>query len=849
MSKKKATILNWSAGMTTSNRANSVEEFNSGFSLIENFDIYSDPNVIKPVGEFERWNTEQEEQYSFKGIGVLDTDILATGKSDSAWYGNFQYRVKVTPDFYDTQYLVVSLAHMPANFWTVMNTGATEIRITNKDGVFVPKDTIRFDAVANTGFLVFPVEATDEYFHVYYGDSEASEILDGTNSNVDRGAAYAGASMSPAFIFDTNTSGFPLDRSAFSPAQTMLNQGSIGEYEVGGTGFIGYGLKNGTYYNDNTPYINIPNDSVLSVGFTIKIGSSFGNGTLMIGTAGNYFDISVNNNGGVGLRYDNDVQPANTINTFPTTLSLNTVNRVVCTYEENVSVKIYINGILAASSTSNVDSALDDNDWYLNWTVAGEPVGDIMYFNRVYSNDRALHEYNMLFYNATYIEIATEESKPSYGQYETGCALYKKGLTDSTWKVYTSSIPLSSSAHTAVLAPILPFNKDNIIFFTEEIVTPGVLDIAYFSTESSDVVDFNTYLTSLSTSSPEGGTLQVAQLGVDDKYYVGNGTSAVNSYTETGVVVNAAFDTYPLVKGIEDRDGYIAIAGDYKDGDKSYLQLWDRAGTQAIQNVNIGPGEAQVLGNLKGTLFVVVNNFIDNSEKAVNTQSMDIRVYTGGGNMETTHRISVPTTMDGFYTNAWDKPVSQLKGYTKNAVLFYAKIPNESGYSEGLWALGKNEITGSIGLSLLYTTSELNHVYNIATVGNQVVLFHDDNKVSHLTTSPLYTKTSTIRTKVFNDGNSQRDKELSGVEIMHETLTGNQTIKVYKKNEVDTDWVYLFESTASNQESVMSKEITVDENGDALGNFKEIEFKLESTGGAAGITQFAMTYDTLNNTV
>ena len=43
--------------------------------------------------------------------------------------------------------------------------------------------------------------------------------------------------------------------------------------------------------------------------------------------------------------------------------------------------------------------------------------------------------------------------------------------------------------------------------------------------------------------------------------------------------------------------------------------------------------------------------------------------------------------------------------------------------------------------------------------------------------------------------------------------------------------------------------MTVDENGDAFGNFKEIEFKIESTGGSAGITQFAIKYETLNTIV
>lgn len=849
MATKKATILNWSAGMTTSNRANSVEEFNSGFSLIKNFDIYSDPNVVKPVGDFERWNTADEEQYSFKGIGVYDTNIYATGTPDSSWYGNFQYRVRITPDFFDTKYLAFSLANMPSNFWTVMNTGAVEIRITNKDGEFVPKDTIRFNATTNTGFLVFPVDTVDEFFYIYYGNSTIGSISELVNTEIDRTRAYGSMGVNNAFIFDTLTNSYPLNRAAEITEPLYLSKGTIGTYKVGGTGHIGYALKAGSYFYDNPPYVNIPNDSSTSVAFTIEIGATYTGVSGNIGTVANYFNIAIDGAGRVVFTYDNETQAPFTFQSI-TSLPLNAVSRVVCTYEEGVSAKIYINGVLANTSTNNVSDDLDDNGWWIQWNVGVETVADIMYFNTIYSNNRALNEYNMLLNNASYYVVGSEETRPALGQYSAGCGLYVKSLTDSTWKLKEDKIPIVSLIHSPVIAPILAFGDTNIVFFTTADDTPSAGDFAYYQTNKTEVVDFNTF-TTLTYGLPSLGTLQVAQLGIDNKFYVGAGSlSSLNSFTSGGVATNSAFDAYPLVKGIEDYNGYIAIAGDYKAGDKSYMQLWDRAGTQAIQNVNIGAGEAQVLGNLKGTLFTVVNNFIDNDNKSIKTQSMDVRVYTGGNEVKTTHRIDVPTSMQGYYTNAWDKPVSQLKGYIKNAVLFYAKITNdESGYTEGLWALGKNEITDALGLSLMYDTSSLGHVYNMATVGNQVILFHDSNKVSRLSVTPTYTRTSEIRTRIFNDGNSQRDKELSGVEIMHETLTGNQTIKVYKKNETDTDWVYLFESTASNQESVMSKEMTVDENGDAFGNFKEIEFKIESTGGSAGITQFAIKYETLNTIV
>jgi hypothetical protein len=612
---------------------------------------------------------------------------------------------------------------------------------------------------------------------------------------------------------------------------------------VGGTGYIGYALKSGTFANDiDKP--NIANRITTSVAFTIEVPSSgFSTVTGRVSTVGSYFNISISAAGKVVLTYDNISEAPETINSVGS-LTIGAVNRVVCTYERGVSAKIYINGVLDTTSTLRVAESLDSIGLWIEWTVGSETIGDVMYFSDVYSNNRALHEYSMLMSNAAYYTVASEETKPTQGSYSSGLSLYSKELSDTTWKLVEGGVPISSMLYTPVIAPILIFNSSAITFFNAE----GKISV--YNRSSAAIVNFDNYV-GQTYAQPSSGTLLVSALGIDSKYYVGTAQSSVDRFTaSTGA--SGVFASYPTVKGIEDYNGYIAVAGGYYGGDKSYLQLWDRASLVSNQSVNVGLGELQVLGNIKGTLFGVINNFVDSSNKALGTQSMDVRVYSGGGDMVTTHKISAPTNMDGFYTNAWDKPVSQLKCTNKNAVLFYAKIPSvEGGYNEGFWSIGKNE-TGdqsSISLALMYDTSTLGHVYNVTSIANQIVVFHDTNKVSRLSLSPNYSGESVVITRIFNGGNSETDKQLQGVEIMHKKLTGDQSISVYKKSETDTDWVLSMTSTANNEASTMSKETSVDANGDSLGDFKEVQFKIVSTGGSSGITQFAMKYETLSNTI
>jgi len=181
---KKATIFNWENGVTTLNRANSVEELNAGFSMIKNFDIYTDPKKIIPVGEFQRWNTEAEELYGFKGLGSSLDTFFATGKARKNWYGNsWEFRVKITPDFVDTNYSIFNLTNMPANFWDNVQSAGQDIRITDEDNIFVRSDILSIDIDAETGWIVWDNSSTPPYFYLYYGNSTVDGINEGFNTN------------------------------------------------------------------------------------------------------------------------------------------------------------------------------------------------------------------------------------------------------------------------------------------------------------------------------------------------------------------------------------------------------------------------------------------------------------------------------------------------------------------------------------------------------------------------------------------------------------------------------------------------------------------------------------------
>lgn len=840
MSQKKAIITNWDNGVTTSIRANSVEELNTGFAVIKNFDIFSDTKKAIPVPEWSNWATQDETGYDFKGLGSGNQTFYATGKARTNWWSdNWQYRVKITPASVLTPYFLFDLSDMPSTFWDNVQTNGEDIRVVSDTGAYIESDILLFDKVNETGKLAFKKVDSSSFYYIYYGNATVDRIVDGLNTGVDRSSVYG---VNYVYTFQDTTAEYPANRVEILTSNEELNTSDTSLYGSSVSGFITNGLTGkvgGSIYQNNDENPNIPNDNAVSVSFLVRLTESTLPGNLVIGDTQNALEVQINTNRTVTATLNRESTATLTLTS--SALSIDTTYLLTLAFDDTIGASLYVNDALVDFGAGNGDD-LDDTGGYISWNIQPNTFVDMVTYRGYVTLADVQQYYAMITDSSTFFTLSAEEGEPTEKVFsDTGIALYKKALTDSTWSEPNLRLPVKSFSYNAVISPIYENGSGITTFFVQD--ANDFIDLAQSNDNSDDIVDYQVNL--ISTNFRLVNRIITFDEGIDSKQYYSNGSSALHSISGETFGSNV-FSAYTGIQSVTSWNGYIVVGGYRTNNDNSWGQIWNRADITNTIAVDFGLGQLRVLGNIKGTLFGVVNNFIDNENKALTYPSMDVRVYNGGRTVQTTHRISVPTTMDGYYTNTWDAPVSQLRGRTKNAFMFYAKIPSYDGYIEGLWAVGRNEITDTFALCLLYETAQLGDLTNLATLANQVVVIHSGN-VSHLNPEPTYSNTGVIETRIFNDGNSDTEKQLMGVEIMHEALPSGQVITLYKKSDTDTNWVEIF--TSSETGKVSKESTSIVSTGDALGNFREIQFKITSTGGKSAVTQLAFRYEDLISNV
>jgi len=643
--------------------------------------------------------------------------------------------------------------------------------------------------------------------------------------------------------------GFPTSRTETTTENYILDDQDISYQTSGITGFITNGLGantngNSSNYSHDGGNLSLPSQYYDTISFLIHLKELPTALTPIIYDDFNGINIKVKTNGAINVIM-NRASGSDVDVTSTTLLSLNTTYRVSVVFNFPSGVTgsggtIYINGVAEDNDVGN-NASLDISGSQIFWKMyPGCFVNMVSYIGVASTATQLLHEYQMYSSNASYYVVGSEETIPTFIDiYEHATAVYQKSLTDTAWSETTITIPIKVLGRDPIISPIYAsYGDQGTVNFFASTPTNSFVDM-YQAGNTADLIED---LTFVDFNYPTICNITYDS-GIDNKQYFSNNINSLNRLNGSTFTANV-FTAFPVIQNVQNYNGYMTFGGYKENTGQSYIQIWDRADTVATQSVDMGLGKLRIVGNVKGTLFGVINNFIDGSNQALGSPSMDVRIYTGSENYSTTHRISVPTTMDSYYTETWEQPVSQLKGTTKNSVIFYAKIPADTNgnYHEGLWAVGKNEVSDKMALCLLYETNNIGDVYNLSTLANQCVVFSNTDQVYRVNPTPLYSAVSSVETRIFNDGNSETVKRLMGVEVMHESLDSGQTYSVYKKSNTDTDYVLIMTSDTA---GTISKENTVDMNGDAMGEFKEIQFKITTTGGNAGLTEFSFKYETL----
>lgn len=273
---------------------------------------------------------------------------------------------------------------------------------------------------------------------------------------------------------------------------------------------------------------------------------------------------------------------------------------------------------------------------------------------------------------------------------------------------------------------------------------------------------------------------------------------------------------------------------------QSLVYLWDRDSslTTISERIDLGEGKLLKLSNLNNQLIAIMNVYTDNVNLLPQLGKYYIKKVSGNSFVILNTLLS-------------DTTASAQSGYfERNNKLYISLSANDKGDSRmGIWVIDEN------GRMTLDFYDSIATIYNgIYLVGNVWYISHSNGtKISHTDNNGTLAYSSSIpsiyESLIFNGGDSTETKKLVGVSVMTEPLHSAGTITLkYRKptNAIDqtTLWTTIFANSTA--DSISHDAINIESSGADLPQFDEIQFRIESLGGAV-ITGLRFTYEIIDS--
>src|SRR3990167_9320846 len=272
---------------------------------------------------------------------------------------------------------------------------------------------------------------------------------------------------------------------------------------------------------------------------------------------------------------------------------------------------------------------------------------------------------------------------------------------------------------------------------------------------------------------------------------------------------------------------------------RSKIYQWDGSSTTSFNDIiDWGEGALQVLGNIEGQICGVSNKYLETpsglTSLAVGAGSMVVRLWGGGVPRVMKELVANQVVTLGRMLN--EVVIKNNRMYWVASVPFGLSTSTESTYHLGIWAFGRKNQNSNFALTLDYIIDEVIDTSNFKIVsfgaaGNYWFINHsNDGSIHKIDDAANYTETSIYDTQIFNGGSSSIQKNLIGVTVDMVALpAAGQIVLKYRVNE-ETSYTTIFTHTTDN--SLSHSAINIESSGATLPQFREIQFRVESTGFA-----------------
>jgi hypothetical protein len=391
--------------------------------------------------------------------------------------------------------------------------------------------------------------------------------------------------------------------------------------------------------------------------------------------------------------------------------------------------------------------------------------------------------------------------------------VYKADATTGNW-----TLPSSSEGNGVVQYGCLVEYKDYLWGFQ------GTTQVFKWGTLSGSPSITNTAGTVATITSVAQGVI-----AKDDQLYLPYNNKLVR--VSAGGTVSDAVLTLPSnfkITSICNYGNYLAIAcapiSIYNGSSKVYL--WNLTSTDVQEAIDWGEGELRVLETIEGMLVGVTDRYLNNATGA-GRGSMIIQTYSGG----------IPQVIKEVFTQALVGKSMPISKAVKNNRLFFAcKImTNSSGttYNEGIWSFGRKNVNYPFALSLdiIDENIDTDGIQAFGSAANYFFIAHSgDGSIDKTNDAATYAFTSEYYSQRFSGGDPGVTKQLLGLTVYTAPLPANSTVTAKYRVDSDTSWTTIGQITTTN--AVAHDFMEVETVNVAYSTFKEVEFRLESTGGA-----------------
>lgn len=826
---QKKVIRTWDGGQKTSVRDNN-KLTSDGAQLVKHFDVFTDPNRLRPMPAWVDFATVAEKAYRIKAMGGFSDTVYGLGNALSNWYASsWLYRAKVTVS--NSLYtasgmpLKINLASLPAGFWTHVNSDGSDIRVTNSSGDGIPHSLDNFNYAGHTGELWIPANlqiGQSDYVYVYYGNANAVAISDGTGANPILNQPKDSWNLSQmrwGFSFPTDVKNNYDNSELFTTIPTFVsgsfgkavntNAAPIATLPAKQVGFTGSHITNSFMI-----YLN-----ALPTATKTILSDSNGTWSIKIDSTGHILWTATGDGG-------SDVY------TSTPTLSTGQWYVIDCSFYNNYSIAI--NGVMASNGSVRGSYASSITNTTLRVDTASFCyIAQVWGFNSQLSQAQITTKYNNLT-NASFWTYGSEESFASLNPVYGGIQIYTKLISSGNWTEFLSANqPVKSLAYSPVNGFIEVIGGELYFVISQQEDAGGLMFLA--KTDGFQVL--TPELVTLSTITASSKSRPTVDVPADKKAYFAYSNQNLALADDPGS--NDIYSAFAEIISIVKWRNWLALGSTYRT--RANVEIWDLVNANPLEFIDAGTGNLRILGNAQDILFAVIDNYIDDAVLSSNNPSMEIKQYIGNGQMDSIVKISIPSVYAG-WTDDWERAVSFFKIRRNNETLFYAKLPandDATEFNEGFWAIGKNS-RGKLALTLEIDTSEFDPPENVFGFAQQVFFMEKDGGIHRLDTDGAYTKTSLYTTLKMNEGNTEIFKKLYGIEIITEPLDENQIVSVYYKKHGDTDRTKILELTGTGE---VAMEKVTDDNDNNLDDYQEVEFDIESVNGKAAVIELNYKYE------